>query len=77
MDFQPHHKFLYRSLWFLKALLVLIINIITVLIGFLANAIDTSEKDKEGPDSLARGVLNYRTGKLDDGTDPYGWYEND
>ena len=23
------------------------------------------------------GVLNYRTGKLDDGTDPYGWYEED
>jgi hypothetical protein len=23
------------------------------------------------------GTLNYRTGKLDDGTDPYGWYGND
>ena len=77
MDVSAHHKFLYRSFLFLKALLVLIINNITALIGFLANAVDTSEKVKEGPDSLSRGVLNYRTGKLDDGTDPYGWYEND
>lgn len=23
------------------------------------------------------GNLNYRTGSLDDGTDPYGWYEAD
>ena len=23
------------------------------------------------------GDYNYRTGRLDDGTDPYGWYERD
>ncbi len=23
------------------------------------------------------GEYNYRTGRLDDGTDPYGWYERD
>ena len=27
--------------------------------------------------SLDIGVLNYRTGRLDNGTDAYGWYEHD
>ncbi len=30
-------------------------------------------KDK----NMSGGILNYRTGNLDDGTDPYGWYEHD
>lgn len=47
------------------------------LIGFLAvgtGASDTSEESEIVPSG---GVLNYRTGKLDDGTDPIGWYEKD
>ncbi len=31
-----------------------------------------------GPhESDVTGEYNYRTGRLDDGTDPYGWYERD
>ena len=31
-----------------------------------------------GPhESDVTGEYNYRTGRLDDGTDPYGWYEQD
>ncbi len=36
-----------------------------------SNAEDMSEGAFRG------GVLNYRIGKLDDGTDPYGWYEEE
>ena len=74
---QIQHKILYRSFQFLKALFVLIAGIMSSVVGFLVAAADTSENNYNGPDSLSRGVLNYRTGKLDDGTDPYGWYEED
>ena len=34
--------------------------------------------DKHGPhESDLTGEYNYRTGRLDNGTDPYGWYERD
>jgi hypothetical protein len=48
--------------------------------GFLACAAqnEDSADDEDLPDGgFSGGVLNYRTGKLDDGTDPYGWYEDD
>ena len=61
----------------MKALFVLIASVLSSVVRFLVAAADTSENNDNGPDSLSRGVLNYRTGKLDDGTDPYGWYEND
>ena len=47
------------------------------LIGLLAvsaKADGSSDKSDVAPSG---GVLNYRTGKLDDGTDPVGWYEKD
>ncbi|MDA9096005.1 hypothetical protein N9J88_06390 [Porticoccaceae bacterium] len=37
----------------------------------------SSEDNNSSSDDLTGGVLNYRTGKLDDGTDPNGWYEKD
>tara|TARA_R110001592_G_scaffold118996_1_gene321675 strand:- start:485 stop:715 length:231 start_codon:yes stop_codon:yes gene_type:complete len=36
---------------------------------------DTSCEDESG--ETASGSLNYRTGKRDDGTDPYGWYDHE
>ena len=47
------------------------------VVGFLAASAGTSAPDDELGSSIRGGVLNYRTGKLDDGTDPYGWYERD
>ena len=46
-------------------------------IGLLASSADTSEEEESDVSAGAfrGGTLNYRTGKLDDGTDPYGWYE--
>ena len=37
----------------------------------------TPKPEDEISSSILGGVLNYRTRKLDDGTDPYGWYEQD
>jgi len=40
---------------------------------------DTTDKEENDISAGAYrgGTLNYRTGKLDDGTDPYGWYGKD
>jgi hypothetical protein len=44
---------------------------------FLAASARTTPASDVLNSSIRGGVLNYRTGKLDDGTDPYGWYERD
>lgn len=46
-------------------------------IGILAASAQTFPANDGHHSSIRGGVLNYRTGKLDDGTDPYGWYERD
>ncbi len=57
---------------------MLVASVLSSVVGFLAAAADTSQKDEnDTSDNLTGGVLNYRTGKLDDGTDPIGWYEKD
>jgi len=35
------------------------------------------DDDRQLHDSDLSGELNHRTGRLDSGTDPYGWYERD
>ena len=71
-------KYLLTSCYqLIKALVVLLVGSITSIIAFLVNA-DTSfvEPEDDVSDNLKGGSLNYRTDKLDDGTDPYGWYDN-
>jgi hypothetical protein len=46
-------------------------------VGFLAQSAKSNKSGKESDIAPSGGVLNYRTGKLDDGTDPVGWYEKD
>ena len=61
----------------MKASFVLLVKILASAVGFLAAAADTSKKDIDDiTDNYKGGILNYRTGKLDDGTDPIGWYED-
>lgn len=43
----------------------------------LAEGAKTKSGEDELNSSIRGGILNYRTGKLDDGTDPVGWYEKD
>lgn len=46
-------------------------------VRFLARAAETTPADDEISSSVRGGLLNYRTGKFDDGTDPAGIYEPD
>lgn len=46
------------------------------VLGFFAESAETAP-DKTNADTIRGGVMNYRTGKLDDGTDASGWYEKD
>lgn len=47
------------------------------LIGLLAEAASTSEDDSDSEGGNLIGDYNFRTKKFDNGTDPYGWYEDD
>ena len=49
----------------------------TTLISFLASGTRTSDSNEASENAARGGVLNYRTGKFDDGTDAGGWYEKD
>lgn len=47
------------------------------LIGLLAGSVITREDDTDSEDGYLTGDYNFRTHKFDNGTDPYGWYEED
>ena len=51
--------------------------IIMGFIGLLAESTITSEEDENADDGDLTGDYNFRTRKFDNGTDPYGWYEED
>ena len=53
------------------------IRFIGTAIGFLAASSETGPADDELSSSIRGGLLNHRTGKFDDGTDPAGIYELD
>jgi hypothetical protein len=64
----------------LHKILGVVSSAFVLVVGFLALAAqgEDSTDDEDLPDGgFSGGVLNYRTGRLDDGTDPYGWYEDD
>ncbi len=46
------------------------------LIGLLGSSAHHSDEDYSDTIAPSGGVLNYRTGNLDDGTDATGWYED-
>ena len=46
-------------------------------IGLLAEGAIASEDDANSEDGDLTGDYNFRTRKFDNGTDPYGWYEDD
>ena len=48
------------------------------IVGVLASSQDEGEsKERRLHDSDLSGELNHRTGRLDAGNDPYGWYDED
>lgn len=56
---------------------VALVRLVGYSIRVLAGSAQATPTDDKLNSSIVGGVLNYRTGKLDDGTDPYGWYERD
>ena len=47
------------------------------LLGLLAVSAKTGSGTEASANAARGGILNHRTGKFDDGTDPAGWYEQD
>jgi hypothetical protein len=65
---------------FVRGLLRVLISLLHCSVGAVDAFAAPNEPDSEHDalDSAMRGgVLNYRTERLDDGTDPYGWYKLD
>ncbi len=46
------------------------------IIAFIVSIFADSSNDEDSAENSS-GSLNYRTGKRDDGTDPYGWYDHE
>ena len=46
-------------------------------ISLMAKSTITSEEDENAEEGDLTGDYNFRTRKFDNGTDPYGWYEED
>ena len=67
----------------LQNVLLAVFAIFTVVGQLLRNMLDMlaegaeTESDDAVSSAVRGGALNYRTGKLDDGTDATGWYEAD
>jgi hypothetical protein len=54
----------------------LVIVTLNVLRELFASAEVRQDDERQLHDSDLSGELNYRTGRLDAGTDPYGWYDD-
>ncbi|MCU7944494.1 MAG: hypothetical protein KZQ87_17640 [Candidatus Thiodiazotropha sp. (ex Cardiolucina cf. quadrata)] len=60
-----------------KAIITTMSKIAVGFIGVLSSSADTSKEEDDSEEGDLTGVYNYRTRKYDNGTDPYGWYEED
>ena len=47
------------------------------LLRLVADSAETSSENQKSDNAAGGGVMNFRTDKLDDGTDPTGWYGDD
>ncbi|MCP4935066.1 MAG: hypothetical protein GY927_12890 [bacterium] len=55
----------------------LAIAMLGVLRELFVSAEIQNDEERRLHDSDLSGELNHRTGRLDAGTDPYGWYDED
>ena len=69
---------------FFKRLVKVLLAAVRFVLGFFVEAVRliassarTTPADDELNNSFRGGVMNHRTGKFDDGSDPAGWYERD
>lgn len=61
----------------LATVVQLALKFIVGAVGLLASSARTTPANDELNNSFRGGVMNHRTGKFDDGSDPAGWYERD
>ena len=47
------------------------------IIQLLADSVQTTDENRKLDNAAKGGVMNFRIDKLDDGTDPAGWYGDD
>ena len=55
----------------------LVFALLATLRDLFASVDVEQDDDRQLHDSDLSGELNHRTGRLDSGTDPYGWYDRD
>lgn len=51
-------------------------SLLSAILALFVDSAETNSSNSVSENAARGGVLNYRTGKLDDGTDPIGWYDN-
>jgi hypothetical protein len=61
----------------ITAVALLLGELVRSVASFLASCTKTSNENDASNNAAGGGVLNYRTGRVDDGTDPVGWYKED
>lgn len=75
-----NEKKIYRIGWFLLKIGSLVIGFVLSLIATFRDLVSSIEIEQDDDrriyDSELSGELNHRTGKLDSGLDPYGWYKD-
>jgi len=54
----------------------LVIALLSMLRELFAATETQHEEDRRLHDSDQSGEMNHRTGRMDAGTDPYGWYDD-
>tara|TARA_R110002110_G_scaffold12718_3_gene60854 strand:- start:13071 stop:13304 length:234 start_codon:yes stop_codon:yes gene_type:complete len=67
---------LQKILLAVSAIFTVVGQLLRDLLSMLAESAETKSDDAVSS-AVRGGALNYRTGKLDDGTDATGWYEED
>ena len=79
-QFNPYVLFVASLRGMLTAVKAAIRAMSIFVMGFiclLAESTITSEEDENAEEGDLTGDYNFRTRKFDNGTDPYGWYEED
>jgi hypothetical protein len=70
-------RYLRGLLFAVKVIIRATAKLIIGFVGLLAASTVTSEDDDNSEEGDLTGDYNFRTRKFDNGTDPYGWYEED
>jgi len=60
----------------LSACVGFVVALYNVLIELFVSTETRHDEERRLHDSDLTGELNHRTGRLDAGTDPYGWYDD-